>query len=347
VKLGKSRSARAAALPSKTRARYAPAQRLHQLKTILGAAGGVSVYDIAERFGVSVRTAIRYLRALELAGEPLTEETVGKRKVWRLHPAARRETITLSTQQAMTLFLSRRVFDFLAGTGFREDLDDIFDKLEATLRRRDYDTKNLARKLFDVNEAPHLYEGRNEHVGDIVTALLRDERLEVTHGKNTFRFDPYTLLVYKKGLYLVGWSHQHRERRTFALDSLRDVEWRKHDRFEYPADYQPEQLFVGNFGLFGGERVHVRLRFPADRGRYLRRRQWHPTQVFEETPEGVVLTMDVAGTTELATWILGWGDKVEVLEPEALRREIAGELVRAAARYAPAPEAATSPDLDR
>jgi predicted DNA-binding transcriptional regulator YafY len=49
--------------------------------------------------------------------------------------------------------------------------------------------------------------------------------------------------------------------------------------------------------------------------------------------EGVVLTMDVAGTTELATWTLGWGEKVEVLEPNALRREIAGELARAAARY--------------
>ena len=183
-----------------TNLRYAPAQRLHQLKTILGATGGVSVYEIAKRLEVSVRTAIRYLRALAAAGEPLTEETIGKRKIWRLHPAARRETITLSTQQAMTLFLSRRVFDFLAGTGFREDLDDIFDKLEATLRRRDYDTKNLARKLFDVNEAPHLYEGRNEHVGDIVTALLRDERLEVVAGPNDpHRCDPHRRTVGRPG----------------------------------------------------------------------------------------------------------------------------------------------------
>jgi predicted DNA-binding transcriptional regulator YafY len=315
-------------------ARYAPAARLHQLKTILGATGGVTVYDIAERFGVSVRTAIRYVRALEVAGEPLTEETVGKRKVWRLHPNARRETISLTLQQIVTLFLSRRVFDFLTGTGFREDLDEIFAKLEATLRRRDYDTKNLERKLFDVNEAPHLYEGRIEHVDDIVTALLREERLEVTHGKNTFAFEPYTLLVYKKGLYLAGFSHHHRARRTFALDSLRDVRWLKGERFEYPADYQPAQLVEGNFGLFGGERVRVRLRFAADRARYVRRRQWHPTQVIEETPEGVVLQMDVAGTTELATWVMGWGAKVEVLEPEALRRDVAAELARAAARYA-------------
>lgn len=334
VKPAKPRAARDVDAAAKTMARYAPAQRLHQLKNILGATGGVTVYDIAARFGVSVRTAIRYLRALELAGEPLTEETVGKRKVWRLHPGTRRETISLSLQQMVTLFLSRRVFDFLTGTGFREDLDEIFDKLEATLRRRDYDTRNLDRKLFDVNEAPHLYEGRIEHVDDIVTALLREERLEVTHGRNTFRFEPYTLLVYKKGLYLAGFSHHHGARRTFALDSLRDVRWLKNDGFEYPAEYQPAQLVEGNFGLFGGERVRVRLRFAADRARYVRRRQWHPTQVIEETPEGVVLQMDVAGTTELATWVMGWGEKVEVLEPEGLRREIAGELARAAGRYA-------------
>jgi predicted DNA-binding transcriptional regulator YafY len=198
--------------------RYAPAQRLHQLKAILASSNGVSVYEIAERFGVSVRTAIRYLRARENAGEPLHEVVDGKMKLWRLHPAARKESIALTTQQAVTLFLSRRVFDFLAGTGFAESLDEIFAKLEATLRRREYETKNLERKLFDVNEAPHVYEDRVEHINDIVTALLREHRLSITHerfGAKPFQFEPYTLLVYKKGLYLVGFSHHHQSVRMF------------------------------------------------------------------------------------------------------------------------------------
>lgn len=42
----------------------------------------------------------------------------------------------------------------------------------------------------------------------------------------------------------------------------------------------------------------------------------------------------------------GW-HKVEVLEPETLRRQVAGELARAAASYAPSPGAAASPDVDR
>ena len=45
-------------------------------------------------------------------------------------PTARRQTIP-DHRQMVALFLSRRVFDFLAGTGFKEDLDDVFAKLEA------------------------------------------------------------------------------------------------------------------------------------------------------------------------------------------------------------------------
>jgi hypothetical protein len=39
----------------------------------------------------------------------------------------------------------------LSGTGFKEDLDDVFKNLEVTLRKRDYDTRNLDRKILDVN----------------------------------------------------------------------------------------------------------------------------------------------------------------------------------------------------
>src|SRR6266540_318198 len=195
--------------------RYAPAARLYELRTLLDGAEGASIYDVAERFGVNPRTALRYVQALQRAGEPLYEETVGRRKQWRIMPTARRQAITLSVSQMVALFLSRRVFDFLAGTGFKEDLDDVFARLEATLRKRDIAlARNLDKKIFDVNEAPHIYADRLDDVNDVVTALLSEERLRLTHGvgvgrPRTLLFDPYTLLVYKKGLYLVGYSHHH------------------------------------------------------------------------------------------------------------------------------------------
>jgi predicted DNA-binding transcriptional regulator YafY len=321
--------------------RYAPARRLAEVRGLLNSGEGASVYDISERFAVSVRTAIRYIRALQVAGEPLYEEVEGRRKVWRLMASARQQTVTLTTAQMVALFLSRRVFDFLAGTGFKEDLDDLFGKLEAQLRRKDFaSARNLDRKVFDVNEARHIYEGRIEDVNDIVTALLREERLRVTHdsvsgAKKTFVLEPYTLMVYKKGLYLVGRSQGHGgELRTFALDAFREVEWLRGDRFEYPADYRPEQITEGAFGLIRGpEATRVRILFDAKVARYVERIMWHPTQRFKRTTKGLEMTMAVRGTTEVVGWVLGFGGDAVVLEPAELRDAVGDQHRRAAARY--------------
>jgi len=322
--------------------RYGPAARLHELRVLLDRPDGLSLYEITAHFEVAPRTALRYLQALERAGEPLDEESRGKKKLWRIQPTARRQAITLSTSQMLAFFLSRRVFDFLAGTGLKEDLDDVFRKLEATLKRRDgASARNLDRKLFDVNEAPHLYEERADDVNEILTALIREERLEVTHqgvsgGNRTFLLEPYTLLVYKKGLYVAGRSLAHDQVRTFALDGFRAVRWLRHTPFTYPADYRPEQLVEGAFGLIRGPSTHVRLRFASSVAPYLQRRLWHPSQVFRAVGGGLEMTLDVRGTTELVTWILGFGNKVEVLEPAQLRAELAATLAQAAAVYAPA-----------
>ena len=320
--------------------RYAPARRLEAVRNVLNATGGASVYEIAERLGVSVRTALRYLKALESSGAPLYEELDGKRKIWRLMASARRQTITLTTSQMVSLAMSRRVFDFLAGTGFKEDLDDVFERLESTLRRVDFvAARNLDRKIYDVNEAPHRYEGRIDHVNDIVTALIRENRLRVTYaraggGENSFLLDPYTLLVYKKGLYLVGYSHRHGALRTFSLDAFREVAWLSGESFEYPADYHPSQIADGAFGLIKGEPCHVQIRFDRAVARYVKRRVWHPSQrIVDREDGGLELHMDVLGFLEIRSWVLSFGDKAEVLGPPGLRQMVEEELVRALERY--------------
>ena len=58
--------------------RYGPAARLHELRAALDSAEGLSIYDIAERFEVAPRTALRYIQALQRAGEPLYDEVAAR-----------------------------------------------------------------------------------------------------------------------------------------------------------------------------------------------------------------------------------------------------------------------------
>jgi len=342
--------------------RLSPAIRMAEVRAILNSAEGASLYDLADRLGVTVKTARRYVSALERAGEPLYDEWDGKRKVWRLMPTARKDTIRLSTSQMLSLFLSRRVFDFLEGTGFKEDLDDVFRQLEVTLKRQDAQiVRHLDRKIFDVNEAPRIYKDRVEDVGEILTALVREERLQMTHVSTTsssdataapaagssrrpprrprqILLDPYTLLVYKKGLYLVGYSHRHQAIRTFAFDGIREVDWLRGESFEYPDDYHPSQLIEGAFGLIGGEPQRVRIRFSRNVARYIERSLWHPSQKIRKLRGkggATELTMDVALTVELTSWILGFGRDASVNEPPELREIIMAEVQHMMRDYCP------------
>jgi predicted DNA-binding transcriptional regulator YafY len=79
----------------------------------------------------------------------------------------------------------------------------------------------------------------------------------------------------------------------------------------------------------------VRVFFDDKVSRFVRRRRWHPTQEVKRVPNGIELAMEVSGTVELVSWVLGFGDQAEVLEPASLRDQVAAELGRASARYAP------------
>ena len=324
----------------KTTGRYSPARRLDQVRALLNSTGGATVYEIAERLGISVRTAIRYLRALEDTGERLYEDKEGHKKIWRTMPSTREAYLRLTTSQMTSLYLSRRVFDFLEGTGFKEDLEEIFEQLGATLQRKDFvAARNLDRKLFNVNEAPYRYEGRIEDVNDIITALIREDRILARHksvgrGRTEFLLDPYTLLVYKKGLYLSGFSHAAQSVRTYALDGFLELDWQRNQRFEYPEAYDPRQLVEGNFGLIGGEKTQdVRVFFGEKVARFVQRRTWHPTQKIKKVPGGIELTMTVKGTVELTSWVLSFGEHAELIEPAELREAVQSELQGALARY--------------
>jgi hypothetical protein len=277
---------------------------------MLDSAGGASLYDIAERFGVSLRTAQRYLEALRAAGEPIFEKASARDSSERAqdlapHASARRETLTLTTTRCCSLFLSRRVFDFLAGTGFKEDLDDVFARLEATLRKRDFvAARHLDRKIFDLNEAPpHLRGPSGTRERDPHRALLREERLEITRhagiGTTARRangsarlappaalFDPYRCSSTRRASILAGFSHAHGQVRTWPSTASATSSGRRGEGFPYPADFHPP---ISAEGAFGSSRVPpatCACSSPRRVARYVTRRQWHPSQKVKKVRAG-------------------------------------------------------------
>ncbi len=93
-------------------------------------------------------------------------------------------------------------------------------------------------------------------------------------------------------------------------------------------------MLSGSFAAFETARTEqVKIRFDAFGARLVSERQWHKSQKVRTVGEGVELTMRVGIAPDLESWILGWGDHAEVIEPLDLRQRISAIAQRIAATY--------------
>lgn len=97
----------------------------------------------------------------------------------------------------------------------------------------------------------------------------------------------------------------------------------KKEAFEVPEEFDFEEFMRPNFGVFQGEAVKVQIWFAPDATGYINEKTWHDTQHIVLQKDGsIIFEAEVAGTQEIKFWVMSWGSKAEVLEPQSLREEI-------------------------
>ena len=101
-----------------------------------------------------------------------------------------------------------------------------------------------------------------------------------------------------------------------------------------PGDAPANDLLRAWDVITDEEPVQVVIRFSVAVAKRAAETRWHPSQELEPQADGSLIWRGrVAGLREIRIWILGWGADAEVLEPAALRDEVAAEFRKAAALY--------------
>ena len=322
--------------------RLTHAARVLRIREMLDARQGLTIAELRQTFGVSRRTVYNDLKALGDAGVPIYSEPAPSGEVlWKLHPAARRTTLTLTIGQILSLSLARLVLTFLEGTDLHGELSTVMSRLGQGLspRYRGY-VDQMSRKMAVAHFGFKSYAGKVDVLNDLLTGLLYDELVEVWYrppGKAVRRHvvEPYTLLVHAEALYLICHSRTRDERRVLAVDRITRSRWLKGQPFDYPTDYRPESLTDGALGVIRGEPTDVELLFDAAQAPYLTERTWHPSQSFRRLKDGRLrMRLRVSATVELLQWLLGYSHSAEIVAPPELRRHARRILERAASRHA-------------
>ncbi|SNB46855.1 YafY family protein [Geobacter sp. DSM 9736] len=325
--------------------KYSQAARMHDVIRLIEARHGITVRELAEESGVDRRTVYRDLAAIQEAGYPLVADWENGERSYRFLTRFKDvPPISFTVEELMTLHFLRSQLDFLKGSPFEQDIDAIFRKINSVLPPRyAAHLERIGRVTVPLHQGGRDYRKVFDQLKLLREALIYQYRVTMTYGAKgkgspaSYEVDPYTLLFFKGGLYLLGYAHNRKALRTFAIERIGSVEMQR-ERFEMPEGYLPEEQLRHAFGIVDEVPMRVRLRFSPLLAHLARERLWHPSQqVAEEGDGSATLTFEAGGRMEILSWILSHGRHVEVLEPADLREELRRMIAAMAEMYGGVP----------
>lgn len=299
--------------------------RLLAIVLELQARGTRRADDLAASFEVSKRTIYRDVQALCEAGVPVVAQAG---RGYSLVEGYFLPPLRFSADEAIMLLLGADVmaqsFDSeyraaaeaagrkIAG-GLPEELRAEVQSLRASIRFLQ-ETAGSDERLRLVRRA--IVEQRTLRF-DYIARHGHDDRAPTSRDA-----DPYALLHGRGAWYFVGYCHLRRDLRHFRLDRMdRVVLLERH--FARPHDFVP-QPGDGN----DDRQLVIRVLFDANVARWVREARSFYTEAEEQLPEGLLLTLRVRHPDEIVPWLLSWGSKAHVLEPESVRELLAEEARR-------------------
>jgi proteasome accessory factor B len=247
--------------------------------------------------------------------------------------------ITVSEGELVALLVAQKAVEQYRGTSFEKPLQTAFQKLVSSLG----DEASVS--LHELSDAVSFYSagvplGQINVFESLTEAVMSSQLVEFDYLSLRARkperrcVAPYHLACINNQWYLIAHDQTRRELRTFALTRIDGVK-KLRISFERPPDFSVSKMLSGSFAAFeAGKTERVRIRFDSFAARLVSERQWHKSQEIRPIGQaGIELTMQVGVAPDLESWILGWGNHAEVIEPVDLRDRISGTIRSMAAKY--------------
>lgn len=199
--------------------------RLTAILTQLQTKRLLTASTLADKFGVSIRTIYRDIRALEQAGVPiLTEDGKG----YSLMEGYKIPPVMFTEGQANALILAEQLVLKNKDTSFIKDYTEAIDKIKAVLKQSDKDKANLLsdRTRFEQN----INRERNSNtISQLQQALTNFNLIKIDYtneqNKTSHRLvEPFALISTTENWLLIAWCRLRNEFRFFRLDRIKKMQ---------------------------------------------------------------------------------------------------------------------------
>ena len=278
--------------------------------------------ELAERFEVSRRTINRDIEDLCKAGIPI-RTVQGTGGGISIMDGYRMDRTILTSKDMQMILAGLRSLDSVSGSSYYGQLmEKIQAGSSAFISGRDSILIDLS-SWYKESLTPKI---------EAIQDAIRDRHLVrfqyySPSGDSERTVEPYYLVFHWSSWYLWGWCRDRKDFRLFKLNRMDSVQ-ETEERFECREAPIPE---LSNEKIFLGK-IKVKALFETDQ-KWRLIEDFGPECVVESDDGRLLFTADHTDMESLITWLMTFGDKAEVLEPEEAREAIAQMAKRMAMLY--------------
>ena len=192
-----------------------------------------------------------------------------------------------------------------------------------------------------------------QYLSPLLDAIEKQKQIEIHYHKfwgskevQIRTIEPYLLKESQRRWYVLALDVDKKLLRVFGLDRIKSIEDRGIKRM-YDPPKEIERFFDDSFGVWvdsdrtKAEKVILSFKkqgsdsfFIPNPAEYLRAMPLHRSQVFiKDTPEEIVLSLQIKITPDFVKEILSYGAHVKVVAPEHLAEQIKSEIKNALVLY--------------
>ncbi len=282
----------------------------------------VTAPELAERFEVSRRTINRDIDDLLYAGIPI-RTTQGVGGGISIADGYKMDRTLLTSRDMQMILAGLRSLDSISGSGYYGQL---MEKLQAgssdfvscrdsiLIDLSSWYKESLAPKIETIQDAV-----QNRH---LITFTYYGPK-----GESKRKIEPYYVVFKWSSWYVWGWCLNRKDFRLFKINRMDKV---KETRMAFaprsvPApDLSTEKIFPGGIRVKAVFEPEVKWRLVEEFG----------PECFTEAEDGkLVFEREYTNEDNLISWILTFGDKAEILEPEDIREKFIATLENMQNRY--------------
>lgn len=161
---------------------------------------------------------------------------------------------------------------------------------------------------------------------NILKAINKRHMLELTYerkgdeGNFKIEITPINLSRTGRNVYLVALENDDEQKvRVYLLDKIDGITFlKKTSKVKNFPDMHG--FFKTSWGMYsGGKEFDVELKFSKKIGDGIKHKIYIETQELIEKPDYYIMKMKVKLSLEFMSWVMGWGDGIEVIKPKELK----------------------------